>query len=859
MHKINDCGCQEACPECAIGPFSRNHYFTGKLLVERDFRDEQTYFIDKLRHHQQLLHGWGVICGLQVVEHPNPACQNRIVCIEPGAAVDCCGHDIVVRERDCIDVTALSGYDDLSGSTDTHTLQICLKYKECPTEKIPVLYDDCSCDDTQCAPNRILESYDVGLIVDPPSTPDTAHAPGLSWSNSVSIADAVKTIVHAPTTRMYVLNASGTVFPIRTDNHSVLTPLALSGSALDLAVSNDGQRLYVVVDLNPRELHVFDTTDLSAAPLHTLPIAGSDNSALELAVMPSPANRLVALTRETGQITVWQTDINNAAGTPASPDTIALAANLQGVALSSDGTKAYSMEPSQHRIQVADIATKAPAPALPVPPGTLDLAGITTVRLPGPDRLALVSRTERLLALLQPGVANVKTAALDHPPEFVSVSADGVWAYVVEHDGTDSFLQLVNLARVWSGQTGAVMPAFPLGANSALAVPVPGGLYVPWLGDAQTVGDGGVAILEVSETECLDIFRRTGTCCTCDTADCIVLATIENYRVGDRLLNQTAPASDPIADAAAHIARLNNIKDRRLLPSTQTLLKVIECIADHGTGAPGPQGPPGPQGSPGDDGPPGLGLNPDLPKILDIGWNHAGVIRADVFTESNRYDAHPSEILNSDRLPALTIYFNREDLRGIDRQSFRVSLAFPRMIDGRRFTGLYDIVDLYGYLLDLGPRNTPHTGEAAKSAWAFVPYREFFENSHGLFPRIWDGRNNYSTQFDDLQLDMPVLRIALKGDFVWTGPDFLEDGTLDADNVGGRVGLNVARSGPITGGQNPSGNLTQGGDFESWLYLEQPVVVPGPATRGGADFGISPEAPVPASPKAATKDRRKSR
>ena len=27
-----------SCPECEIGPFTRNHYFTGKLLVERDFR-----------------------------------------------------------------------------------------------------------------------------------------------------------------------------------------------------------------------------------------------------------------------------------------------------------------------------------------------------------------------------------------------------------------------------------------------------------------------------------------------------------------------------------------------------------------------------------------------------------------------------------------------------------------------------------------------------------------------------------------------------------------------------------------------------------------------------------------------------
>ena len=42
MSAIHNCTCKDTCPDCGIGPFSRNHYFTGKLLVERDFRDEQT-------------------------------------------------------------------------------------------------------------------------------------------------------------------------------------------------------------------------------------------------------------------------------------------------------------------------------------------------------------------------------------------------------------------------------------------------------------------------------------------------------------------------------------------------------------------------------------------------------------------------------------------------------------------------------------------------------------------------------------------------------------------------------------------------------------------------------------------------
>src|SRR4051812_43274352 len=144
----------DGCPTCEIEGFSRNHYFNGKLLVERDFTDEQRYYVDKARYHNQRLHGWGVVCGLKVTEHPNDACRDRVICVEPGSAVDCCGHDLIVRDQDCIDITTLAPIQALKAKNDhqAHVLQICLRYRECPTEDVPVLYDDCGCDETGCAP-----------------------------------------------------------------------------------------------------------------------------------------------------------------------------------------------------------------------------------------------------------------------------------------------------------------------------------------------------------------------------------------------------------------------------------------------------------------------------------------------------------------------------------------------------------------------------------------------------------------------------------------------------------------------------------------------------------------------------------
>ncbi len=81
------------CGRREVGRFVRNHYFTGKLLVERDFTDEQAYVVEKLQHHHQRLHGAGVVCGLQAVPHENPTCRDRFLCVTPGSAIDCCGHE----------------------------------------------------------------------------------------------------------------------------------------------------------------------------------------------------------------------------------------------------------------------------------------------------------------------------------------------------------------------------------------------------------------------------------------------------------------------------------------------------------------------------------------------------------------------------------------------------------------------------------------------------------------------------------------------------------------------------------------------------------------------------------------------
>ena len=50
--------------------FDRLKHFYGQLLGARDFQIEQSYFREKLKLHNRCLHGYGVVCGLELTADP---------------------------------------------------------------------------------------------------------------------------------------------------------------------------------------------------------------------------------------------------------------------------------------------------------------------------------------------------------------------------------------------------------------------------------------------------------------------------------------------------------------------------------------------------------------------------------------------------------------------------------------------------------------------------------------------------------------------------------------------------------------------------------------------------------------------
>jgi hypothetical protein len=80
----------------------RLNYFTHQFLREQDFKDEQAYHLEMRRRHNQLLHGWGVVTGLEVQKK-----GEREITISHGMAIDKEGRELVLFEPVIRDLTGL--------------------------------------------------------------------------------------------------------------------------------------------------------------------------------------------------------------------------------------------------------------------------------------------------------------------------------------------------------------------------------------------------------------------------------------------------------------------------------------------------------------------------------------------------------------------------------------------------------------------------------------------------------------------------------------------------------------------------------------------------------------------------------
>ncbi len=183
---------------CEDGLAERPRYFARQLITPDDMTLEQEYFRNKMRRHNRLLHGWGVVCGALVC----PVLKNNgtsagvpwKVVVQPGYILGPYGDEIIIDCNVCFDlrtrcVTGVTGEDCGGGSVDPWCsdvyvepktkdgkLYVAVRYKQVLSRPVRVQPVGCGCDDNQCEYSRWRDGYEICVL---DHCPDSGDKPSL--------------------------------------------------------------------------------------------------------------------------------------------------------------------------------------------------------------------------------------------------------------------------------------------------------------------------------------------------------------------------------------------------------------------------------------------------------------------------------------------------------------------------------------------------------------------------------------------------------------------------------------------------------------------------------------------------------
>lgn len=133
-------------------PFERNRYYSGKMLTSADFAAEQGYSNNKRRFLNNLMFGYGIVCGCSVY-----SLDDLSVFIDSGLAIDRLGREIVVDTSVVRKLSAIHGFEEI----ESDRVDLCLRYKE---EQVhPVYSVNRSGNGSEYEYNRIQEGYELFL------------------------------------------------------------------------------------------------------------------------------------------------------------------------------------------------------------------------------------------------------------------------------------------------------------------------------------------------------------------------------------------------------------------------------------------------------------------------------------------------------------------------------------------------------------------------------------------------------------------------------------------------------------------------------------------------------------------------
>ncbi len=180
---------QQQIQVCETPILERPRYFRGQVMTPLEMTLEQDYFINKMRLHNRLLHGWGVVCGAQVcpVEKSNKkGYELWKVSVSSGYILGPYGDDILINAERVLDLRTgglVSRSDERGGElsdpwcSTVHNERLpeevflAVKYKEISARPVSIM-PGCGCNDQSCENSRLCDGYEIGLLTHCPKSHD---------------------------------------------------------------------------------------------------------------------------------------------------------------------------------------------------------------------------------------------------------------------------------------------------------------------------------------------------------------------------------------------------------------------------------------------------------------------------------------------------------------------------------------------------------------------------------------------------------------------------------------------------------------------------------------------------------------
>jgi len=176
-------------------------YYPRQLITPDDLTLEQNYFRDRMRRHNRLLHGWGVVCGALVCPVPNPNStggDNQYlpwqVKVQRGYVLGPYGDEIILDCERTVDLRT-NGTIGITGepcldapdpwcsqvfvNPTNSIVYIAVKYRQCMTRPVRVQPVGCGCNDSSCEYSRWQDGYEIGVLTDCPPCNDGPPTVGM--------------------------------------------------------------------------------------------------------------------------------------------------------------------------------------------------------------------------------------------------------------------------------------------------------------------------------------------------------------------------------------------------------------------------------------------------------------------------------------------------------------------------------------------------------------------------------------------------------------------------------------------------------------------------------------------------------